>query len=545
MQETNDTPGLILERHFGHASFRPGQEEVVAHVLAGGERVVVLPTGGGKSLCYLLPALLLPEKTLVVSPLIALIADQVEHAERAGIAALFWKRESSDAELARARIIFASPEFLLRYTERLRALAISHLVLDEAHCVSDWGGSFRPSYAEIANIREYCPCANVSLFTASANPEQCLDLARRFSLRAPRYFVHGFDRPNIAWHCQKTPFPLLFALHYLLENPGRAIVYCRTRLLAARAAALLQDFDLPARPFHAGMNERIRAELQRAFAAGEVRILCATSAFGMGVDVPSVRTVIHLNTPNSCNAYYQEAGRAGRDGEPALALLLVPPKERQYDSGKALFAFFARARKELPSCITEGTLGGLCKRYRSPLEAGAVLAFLLHHGVYRRHAGRSPAEYRAAADWARRIRSGLQEEEAARKREQEWARGYTSPECLCRRRALLVRYEEPQAPQLDAERTKQEFGVGERSAPTSAATEGKACTGCDRCGSPFSARLEGIRKQTEEDALLITRACALPWTRRAPLLRGKEGARLDALLRFFAWTMPRGHKTLR
>jgi superfamily II DNA helicase RecQ len=447
----------------------------------------------------------------VISPLIALIKDQVEHAERAGLAALFWRKESSEEDLARAKVIFTSPEFLLRRKAYLRSLAISHLVIDEAHCVCDWGGAFRPSYAEIAGILEYCPCTNVSLFTASADRERCLELARRFSLRAPKYFIQGFDRPNIAWHCRETPLPLLFALNYLLETPGRAIIYCRTRLLAARAAALLQSFGLPARPFHAGMNEGIRASLQEDFVSGAVMILCATSAFGMGVDVSSVRTVIHLNTPDSCNAYYQEAGRAGRDGKPALALLLVPPKEQRYDSRQVLYKFLIRARRELPQRLREEDLSALCKKHRCSLDAGVVLAFLLHHGAYLNSAGgdggKGPAGYSASPDCAERIRRGLKEEESAREKEQAWARGYVSARCACRRYALLVRYEDSPAAR---------------------------CAACDRCGSSFSARLEDIRKKTEEEVILLKRARAIPWERRVQVFREVELARLSALFKFLA-----------
>ena len=499
------TPEEVLERHFGYTSFRAGQKEIIAHILSGGDRVAVLPTGGGKSLCYLLPAFLLPGKTLVVSPLIALIKDQVEHAERAGLEALFWRKESGREDLARARVIFTSPEFLLRRKESLRALPISHLVIDEAHCVCDWGGAFRPSYAEITGILEYCACANVSLFTASADRGRCLELARRFSLREPKYFMRGFDRPNIAWHCHETSFPLLFALNYLQENADRAIVYCRTRLLAARAAALLQAFGLPARPFHAGMSEKMRAELQEAFVSGEVMILCATSAFGMGVDVSSVRTVMHLNTPDSCNAYYQEAGRAGRDGKPALALMLVPPKEQRYDSRRELHKFLSRAARALPQKIHEDILRDLCKKYRSSLDAGVVLAFLLHHGAYLRSS--VDGEYGAAPDRDKRIRAGLLEEQDARAKEQAWMRGYISAQCPCRRHALLLRYEENAA---------------------------MHCSACDRCGSLFSARLEAIRKKTEEEVLLLKRARAIPWERRALVFRGAEYSRLSALLKFLA-----------
>ncbi len=341
-----------LARHFGHRAFRPGQEEIVRAVLAGKDVLAVMPTGSGKSLGYQLPALLLPGLTLVVSPLIALMKDQVDELNRKGIRAAALhslapppERRWAIAEARRGELSllyvsperFASPSFL----RDLPGLELSRFAVDEAHCVSEWGHDFRPDYRRLAEAAGLCRRADGSegrppiiAFTATATPEVRDDIVALLGLREPEVFVAGFDRPNIFFDVRRVSGELeKRALLPELVGGRRALVYAATRKSAERAAEALCAAGARADVYHAGLEEAERSRVQNGFAAGRIRVVCATNAFGMGIDRPDVDAVVHFEIPGSLEAYYQEIGRGGRDGRPAQATLLwnyVDVRTREY-----------------------------------------------------------------------------------------------------------------------------------------------------------------------------------------------------------------------
>lgn len=329
-----------LRRHFGHEAFRPGQEAVVSAVLAGHDVLAVMPTGSGKSLGYQLPAVVLPGTTLVVSPLISLMKDQVDELNRRGIAsaalhsmlAAWRRREVVDAARGgRLRLLYVAPErFASPEFERLLGeIAISRFVVDEAHCVSEWGHDFRPDYRRLRAAAASCravagvPRPPMAAFTATATPEVRDDIVAMLGLDAPKILVAGFDRPNIhlcveAVSCDQEKDTLLPRL----VRGRRALVYAATRKTTEAAATTLAAAGIEAAAYHAGLQDAARTRVQDAFARGALRVVCATNAFGMGIDRPDVEAVVHYAIPGSVEAYYQEIGRAGRDGRPATATLL-------------------------------------------------------------------------------------------------------------------------------------------------------------------------------------------------------------------------------
>lgn len=334
---TLDDARALLRERFGYPDFRPGQTDAVASVLAGRDTLVVLPTGGGKSLCYQVPALLLDGLTVVISPLISLMKDQVDALAARGLPATFVNSTLSAAEVSarmarvqrgEVRLLYVAPErFDLGTTaERLRAVGVRLLAVDEAHCISEWGHDFRPSYLRVREVRERLGAPPTVALTATATPEVREDIARQLALRDPALVLTGFDRTNLTYHVIPTKNDAAkdATLVELLgeHREGVAIVYASTRKTVERIATMLQRSRVPALAYHAGLDDAHRAEVQDAFMSERTRVIVATNAFGMGIDKPNVRLVVHHAMPGTLEAYYQEAGRAGRDRAPATAYLL-------------------------------------------------------------------------------------------------------------------------------------------------------------------------------------------------------------------------------
>ncbi|WP_019119838.1 DNA helicase RecQ [Brevibacillus massiliensis] len=331
-----------LQRYYGYQTFREGQKPVITSILRGKDTLAVMPTGGGKSICYQIPALLLPGVTLVISPLISLMKDQVDALHSVGIPATYINSSLDSREAAerisRARkgafkLIYVAPERL--ETDSFCSLAdhlpISLVAVDEAHCVSQWGHDFRPSYLAIAAFMEKLLARPImAAFTATATPEVQADILERLALSAPEVFVTGFYRENLAFSVVKSGNKSGFVLKYLSAHPEQAgIIYAATRKEVDNLYAFLRKNGYAAGKYHAGMSDAERTASQEAFLFDEIRLIVATNAFGMGIDKSNVRFVIHYNLPKNMEAYFQEAGRAGRDGEPSECILLFAPQDVQ------------------------------------------------------------------------------------------------------------------------------------------------------------------------------------------------------------------------
>jgi ATP-dependent DNA helicase RecQ len=334
-------PRAALRRHFGHEDFRPGQEAIVRAALAGRDLLAVMPTGSGKSIGYQLPAVMLDGPTLVVSPLIALMKDQVDELSRKGISAAALHSLASPAERREAEASLRAGRLTLFYvaperfaSESFRRLLcdvpLARFAVDEAHCVSQWGHDFRPDYRALADAAARCRRADggsgrppVLAFTATATPEVRDDIVELLGLVHPEISVAGFDRPNLHLDVLRVSGEIeKRALLPELAGGRRALVYAATRKSATRAAETLRAAGVAAETYHAGMEESERTRVQDAFAAGALRVVCATNAFGMGIDRSDIDAVVHFEIPGSLEAYYQEIGRGGRDGRRADATLL-------------------------------------------------------------------------------------------------------------------------------------------------------------------------------------------------------------------------------
>ena len=323
-----------LKATFGYDGFRPLQREIMEANLAGRDSFALLPTGGGKSLCFQLPALLREGLTLVVSPLIALMKDQVNQLEAAGVEATFLNSslgvKETKARLAglhqgRYKLLYAAPERLMldHWQENLRAWNVAAVAIDEAHCISEWGHDFRPEYRQIARLREWLPDIPLMALTATATERVREDIIKHLRLREPEVFVASFNRPNLSYRVIPKEQPTKQILDFIKSRPmDSGIVYCATRASADRVAESLSERGFPAVPYHAGLTNNERAQNQELFIRDETRIVCATIAFGMGINKPNVRWVIHHDLPKNIEGYYQETGRAGRDGLPGDCLLL-------------------------------------------------------------------------------------------------------------------------------------------------------------------------------------------------------------------------------
>ncbi len=332
----------LLKQYFGHGGFRPGQEPLVDALLNGRDVMGVMPTGAGKSVCYQFPALLLPGLTLVISPLISLMKDQVAALAQAGVPAAFLN-SSLDAEEYRevyrrvrrgdCKLLYIAPERLQAegFRRLLGELPVSLVAVDEAHCVSQWGQDFRPSYLEIAELVRSLPVRPpVGAFTATATAAVRQDIETLLELREPLRITTGFDRPNLFFEVVRPRDKDLWLRRFLAERPDQSgIVYCATRKTVDAVTASLLAQGVPAARYHAGMEDGDRRQSQEGFVYDQVRVMVATNAFGMGIDKSNVSFVVHYNMPKDLESYYQEAGRAGRDGSPARCVLLYAPGDVQ------------------------------------------------------------------------------------------------------------------------------------------------------------------------------------------------------------------------
>lgn len=325
---------LTLKTTFGYGAFRPLQREIIETALAGRDVFALLPTGGGKSLCFQLPALHRAGLTVVVSPLIALMKDQVDQLQAAGVAATYLNSTLTAAE-ARSRLaglhrgewrlLYVAPERLMldEWKENLTNWNITALAIDEAHCVSEWGHDFRPEYRQLARLRALLPNVPVMALTATATERVRDDIVRHLQLREPEVFVASFNRPNLTYRVLPKDQPLKQIIDFVRKREDESgIIYCATRATTERVAEALAGRGFSARAYHAGLDAEERSRNQELFLRDECRIICATIAFGMGINKPNVRWVIHHDLPKNIEGYYQETGRAGRDGLPSDCLLL-------------------------------------------------------------------------------------------------------------------------------------------------------------------------------------------------------------------------------
>jgi ATP-dependent DNA helicase RecQ len=333
----HSTPQKVLKRYFGFSSFRPHQEEIVTAILDGRDLFAALPTGGGKSLCYQLPALLLPGLTVVISPLIALMEDQVAAAQQQGIAAARLN-SSIPAEEARAvyrqlhagevRLLYVSPERLAipAFREQLKEWGVSLFAVDEAHCISEWGHEFRREYRNLTSLKREFPTATVAAFTATATPSVQKDVISALNLKDPVVLRGSFDRPEIFYRVRRKNRVLHQIAEFARSRTGQSgIVYRSTRKGVEETARFLSEAGISSLPYHAGLSDTVRREHQHRFIRDEVDVIVATIAFGMGIDKSNVRWVVHGDLPRSVESYYQETGRAGRDGEDADTCLFFGP----------------------------------------------------------------------------------------------------------------------------------------------------------------------------------------------------------------------------
>jgi ATP-dependent DNA helicase RecQ len=368
---------LILQRCFGHTAFNPYQREIIQDILDGRDVLAVLATGGGKSLCYQVPALIGDGVTLVISPLIALMKDQVDDLQARGIGAEALNSSGSYTTTRRIRselregliqILYVSPEKAVSddFLALIASTPITLIAVDEAHCISMWGHQFRPEYRSLAVLKERFPGVPMVALTATATPDVREDIARQLNLVDPSVYVGSFNRENLRYAVVPKEEDAYDQLRVYLQGRDTGIVYARTREGAETLAANLRADGLSALPYHAGMTAAARAETQDRFISGKVGIVCATSAFGMGIDKPDVRFVVHVDMPKTLEAYYQESGRAGRDGATSDCILFYHD-----DDAKRLRSFIDRdlpsefqrevARSKLQSMVDYCTATG-CRR---------------------------------------------------------------------------------------------------------------------------------------------------------------------------------------
>ena len=330
----------VLEKYYGYRSFREGQEMLIDHILAGKDVLGIMPTGAGKSVCYQVPALLLPGITLVISPLISLMKDQVQALNQAGVHAAYINSSLTEGQIAKAltfaeqgryKIIYVAPERLEteRFLRFAKAVEISMVAVDEAHCISQWGQDFRPSYLHIVQfIKQFPERPIVSAFTATATGEVREDIVSVLELKNPKTLVTGFDRQNLFFAVEHTKSRSRYLQHYVADRGIESgIIYCATRKNVEKVYEQLLREGVAVTRYHAGLSPEERRQNQDDFIYDRKPVIVATNAFGMGIDKSNVRYVIHYNMPKNLESYYQEAGRAGRDGEPADCILHYGPQD--------------------------------------------------------------------------------------------------------------------------------------------------------------------------------------------------------------------------
>ncbi|MDA0150029.1 ATP-dependent DNA helicase RecQ [Vibrio sp. LaRot3] len=337
-QPTN-TPQSVLEQVFGYQTFRSGQQEVIDAAIQGQDSLVIMPTGGGKSLCYQIPALVRDGLTLVISPLISLMKDQVDQLKANGVAAECINSTMSREELISVynrmnsgalKLVYVSPERVLMrdFIERLHSLPLTMIAVDEAHCISQWGHDFRPEYAALGQLKQQFSHVPFMALTATADDATRKDITSRLQLAEPHIYLGSFDRPNIRYTLLEKHKPVSQIIRYLDTQKGNCgIIYCGSRKKVEMLTEKLCNNHIRAAGYHAGMDADERAYVQDAFQRDDLQIVVATVAFGMGINKPNVRFVVHFDIPRNIESYYQETGRAGRDGLPAEAVMLYDPAD--------------------------------------------------------------------------------------------------------------------------------------------------------------------------------------------------------------------------
>ena len=425
-----------LKRYWGFTEFRPVQLEIIRSVLEGRDTLALMPTGGGKSLTYQVPTLAREGLCIVVTPLIALMKDQVQNLRKRGIKALAVYSGMTRQEILTAlencifgdyKFLYISPERLDTdiFRTKLRSMKVSMITVDESHCISQWGYDFRPAYLKIAEIRALLPGIPVLALTATATPEVVKDIQARLDFREENVFRMSFERKNLAYMVRQTDNKTQELLHILRKVPGSAIIYVRNRRRTKEITELLVNEDITADFYHAGLDNAVKDLRQKRWQSGEVRVMVATNAFGMGIDKPDVRIVLHLDLPDSPEAYFQEAGRAGRDGKKAYAVILYtktdrttlhrrvvdtfPDKEYILNVYEHLQYYYQMAMGDGFQCVREFNLEEFCRKFKYfPVPVDSALKILTQAGYL---------EYTDEQDNASRILFTIRRDELYKLRE--------------------------------------------------------------------------------------------------------------------------------